>query len=795
MDLFGRTFTTVDIVQFSVFFGCMTAAMVAAILGMRERSRLARSNEVMRKRLVNESTRANTFMAVASADGQVSLVWDAASHKPEMSGTLDPATGAPPQRAAFLAFGRWLEPMSAAKLEKSVERLRDNADPFSHVLTTVNGTPLEVVGLTAGGCALVRFANISAERAMQHKTAAMHGEMMARHRLLERLLDATPYPMWLRNPDGRIIWANNAYLQAIGHESLDNVHAKSAELFGSQALGDMRDAIAAHGQFAGQLPTVVNGDRVLFDTVAVGDDAGTAAIAQDTTEVDNARRELSKTIRSHEETLDGLNTAVAMFDEHKRLKFFNQSLREFWDLPPAFLETAPDMTMFLNQLRTDGKVPEMPEWQRWKNEILAQFQALQPQEDWWHLPDGRTVRVMAHPHPKGGLTWIFENFTERRDLESKFETLLRVQSETLDHLAEGVAVFGSDGYLELANPAFGEFWGLQKLVARGRIHISSIQRTWPARTPEHEYWSDIIGLVTGFADERGVEAGRFDLDDQILSWSALPLPNGQTMLTFMDMTGPDQIEKALRERNEALERTAHLRNRFIRHVSYELRAPLTNIMGFTELLAMGRAGELNAMQSAYLDNIGQSSHRLMAVTDDILDLATIDAGMLTLEVEPVDVRMLAEQASKAASDEMAANGVKLDIRVATDSGAIHGDRERLLKALGKVLSNAAAFAPDGSTVLLEARRLDGDGNTPSGVVLSVTDKGPGMDQETIDLLFERFETAPGGRRRGVGLGLPLARSLIDLHEGSINIRSRPGEGTCVDMFLPDAPAIARVAAQ
>ena len=92
--------------------------------------------------------------------------------------------------------------------------------------------------------------------------------------------------------------------------------------------------------------------------------------------------------------------------------------------------------------------------------MLAAYRSVDPQEHWWHLPDGRTLRVIANPQPKGGVTWMFENLTERIDLESRYNAAVRVQGETLDNLAEGVVVFGPDGRVRLDNPAFSRLWGL-----------------------------------------------------------------------------------------------------------------------------------------------------------------------------------------------------------------------------------------------------------------------------------------------------------------------------------------------
>ncbi|MEM0900679.1 MAG: PAS-domain containing protein, partial [Pseudomonadota bacterium] len=543
LDEAAPVIKTIDVLLSVLFIGLLAAAFVTAILGMRQRSKIAAENSALRHALSDKTTQANRLAAVVSADGQATLIWTVDDTKPQLFGQLSAKAAAPSKSASFLAFGRWIEPKSAVQLERSIAELRENARSFSGVFETISGQPLEVTGRTSGGAAIVYMRELSEERARYYRFQSEHEAVVERLSIFEKLLNAVPSPAWLREPDGSLTWANTAYLNAMGTHDLVSASRLSDDPFRVSRNDRSNQALVRDGVLNDETTTVVAGDRRVFRTTVVSTEGNLIGLAEDHTSEDSVRRELSKTISLHEETLDGLNTAVAMFDENKRLRFYNQAFAELWDLPPVFLEKLPDMSLLLNQLRTEGKLPEMPEWQRWKNNILDRFQAVAPDQDWWHLPDGRMIRVMAHPHPKGGMTWVFENFTERRDLESRFAILTRVQSETLDHLAEGVAVFSPNGNLELHNPAFSEFWGLRKLLERERVHITAIQNSWNEHDAEYDLWSELTGLVTGFDEQRGTQNGRFEFADQTLTWSALPLPNSQTMITFMDTTGVEQIER------------------------------------------------------------------------------------------------------------------------------------------------------------------------------------------------------------------------------------------------------------
>ncbi len=230
-------------------------------------------------------------------------------------------------------------------------------------------------------------------------------------------------------------------------------------------------------------------------------------------DVEAIREEHERTVRSHADTLDQLTTAVAIFDADEKLRFFNQAFQKLWSLDHAFLASAPDNALLLDRLRSDGKIAEQPEWRRWKENLLAAYRAVESQEHWWHLPDGRTIRVVANPQPKGGVTWVFENLTEKIDLESRYNTAVRVQGETLDNLAEGVAVFGPDGRVRLANPAFSRLWGLDPDFVRPSTHISEIRAVCDMLA-EDSPWGGFVAAVTGFDDERRDRHGQAELEER-----------------------------------------------------------------------------------------------------------------------------------------------------------------------------------------------------------------------------------------------------------------------------------------
>ena len=186
-------------------------------------------------------------------------------------------------------------------------------------------------------------------------------------------------------------------------------------------------------------------------------------------------------------------------------------------------------------------------------------------------------------------------------------------------------------------------------------------------------------------------------DGSVLDCMTMPLPDGATMLTFQDITDTENVERALRERNEALETADQMKVDFVHHVSYELRSPLTTIIGFAHLLNDPTTGPLVPKQAEYLNYITTSTNSLFALINNILDLATIDAGAMTLELGPVDIRKTIDNAAEGIQDRLARDRIELKVDVDPNIGSFVADGSRVVQVLYNLLANAVGFSPQDST--------------------------------------------------------------------------------------------------
>jgi len=256
------------------------------------------------------------------------------------------------------------------------------------------------------------------------------------------------------------------------------------------------------------------------------------------------------------------------------------------------------------------------------------------------------------------------------------------------------------------------------------------------------------------------------------------------------VTDSVNVERVLTERNEALVEADRIKIDFVRHVSYELRSPLTNIIGFAHFLGDPSTGALTRKQDEYLGYITASSNALLAIINDILDLASIDAGAMVLQLEHVDIRITMGAAAEGVQDRLVNGNITLDLNAPADIGSFVADERRVRQILFNLLSNAVGFSPPGETVTLAAAR------TPGEVTFTVTDHGPGIASEFRDKVFELFETHnQGTTHRGAGLGLSIVRSFVELHHGTVQIESVPGRGTTVICTFPLATVAAQDAAE
>lgn len=655
----------------------------------------------------------------------------------------------------------------ATTLSEALDALSDQGRAFTLTVHDKDGQTLALRGRAVGA-----FAAVWLEAEAQTGTS---------ERDFRSVLDALPIPVWLRDRTLALLWGNRAFLSATGAADVEAATTAQAALEKSER--DLASAARAEGEpLEAKRFTVVGGQRrALAFTHAPLADGTIVGTAIDVTDVSNAEARLQQHIDASSDTLDKLATAVAIFDRDQKLSFYNRAFAQLWGLPETWLDTRPTDGEVLDRLREGRKLPEQRDYQAWKRQRLALYgqPAEYLPEELWHVPGGKTLRVVAQPHPFGGLTFLYEDVTEKLSLESSYNTLIKVQSATLDTLSEGVAVFGPDARLKLHNASFARIWELEPAELAGEPHVQKIAEACMARFGEEATWIRLVASIASGAERRR-DWGEIERSDKtILALSLAPLPDGATLVTFADVTDRFRIESALRDRAEALEAADRLKSDFVHHASFLFRDPLNAVQGFAQILAMGEPGSLSEKQREYVNAILSASNTLAEVTSDILDLAMIDSGAMRLELTRVDLYQLLAQVAQPLRTHAESRNITFMLDCPEDVGVVVVDQRRMRQVVFNLLSNAFKFTPRGGAITLGAA-IHGD-----DVQITVTDTGPGIAPEVKANVFDRFAAkSRSGQRAGAGLGLALVNRFVELHDGWVEIESVVNQGTTVRCHLP-----------
>jgi signal transduction histidine kinase len=341
----------------------------------------------------------------------------------------------------------------------------------------------------------------------------------------------------------------------------------------------------------------------------------------------------------------------------------------------------------------------------------------------------------------------------------------QLQSSLLDATLDGIVLTDADGDVLISNKPLRLMAMELGLPLTGTVPERLLAIADKMTEPDR-YRERMLELAKA-PGEASIDEFEVAGTGRVFRGYTVPVEHDRRIWTLREVTADRELDR--------------MRDAFVATVSHELRTPLTSISGFLEMMedeehALGEAGK------QYLDVIRRATERLHALVEDLLLIAQIEAQRIELELEPVDLREVAERACLAAQPAATEKRIELDV-VADHPPTVLADERRLNQVVDNLLSNAIKFTPAGGAVTIAVAA------DPAGARLAVADTGIGVPEDEQKQVFSRFFRASTATRRaipGTGLGLAICHALIEQHGGSIEFRSREGQGTEVVVTLPAA---------
>jgi signal transduction histidine kinase len=771
------------------FAGLSLAAFIS-LLYFRQILQMKRVQKQLNQensKLLSELAQVNGLL---NSETHVRLVFDESLAVPQVQGAV--AVLFPDVLPARLpTFSAWLPPQEALAIDNALAHLRQTGQGFKLELVSLSGKVYEAQGQAIGAQAIICLRLIEGMREEARLQEQRLNAACLALTSYETLFHLIPFPLWLRNDAGKLTLVNYAFAQAVEAPDSATAQLRGSELLDLTARNTIKAAIQNHQPYQDTLRAIAAGQRRLYEVREAPLNEGSAGFALDVTQNEALKKERSAEMEAQRRIFDRLGVALAIFDAQRQLIFYNHACQVLWDLPASLLDDQPKEGDIFDMLRDKGRLPEHPNYREWKRAFLElkANKEQEPREENWYMPDRSSLKITQAVNEMGGFTYLFEDVTQRHEMERKHSALTLLQRETIENLSEAVAVYSSDGRLSLSNEAFAQFWKIDEAQRETRPHIEELNRHAQHLFKDMYPLEMLQGVVTGLQNSRESYATQIErLDGTIIALTASPMPDGGTLTTARDATSEVNAKRLLMERNMALQAANALKSAFVQNVSYEMRSPLTNIIGFTQMLEEGILGEIPPTQKEYLSFILRSSQQLENVIDSILDFAALETGALALTLRPFEIKAAMLAAIDGVRGKRAQDNIKIIVETSLKLGKMQGDERRIKQVFTALLSNAIGFSSSNGKILFRAERLN------AGLRFTIKDDGPGISDAQRGQIFEAFTSFSAGTgHRGMGLGLSLAKSLVELHGGLLAIANGEEQGTIVTLTFPLTEALNHVA--
>ena len=425
--------------------------------------------------------------------------------------------------------------------------------------------------------------------------------------------------------NGKIVEFNRNYENLHNGKTISEIIRQNIHIFPIEDLKNIGDGKT-------KIKKILNGKQYTFILKSENKDDSIIITAEDKTKEDTQNQLLDKQNETNLQLMNRLNSPVAIFGQDQSLVFFNSAFESFSMLTYEYLNNKPTESEILDSMRQKEILPYQANFQEWKKKQLNIYETLNDREQWWYLQDGRTLRLLSQPNPMGGVTHIFENHTERLALENEAKLLSEIQKQTIDSLSEGIVLFGIDGKIKLHNPKFSELWQIEDSLVG--MHVKSFIKN----IEKSEILDEIyINIVSSGVDRREHSNILNCENNKIIYYQSSILPDRSILYTFTDITDSKKIEEALIEKNSALAQADNIKTSFMNNISHELRAPLQNIIGFSELIEeTHNSSGIGRQISDYIKDIKKSGNELHHQINQILEITALESGNIESEYQKIN---------------------------------------------------------------------------------------------------------------------------------------------------------------
>ncbi|MBQ3944063.1 MAG: PAS-domain containing protein [Alphaproteobacteria bacterium] len=599
---------------------------------------------------------------------------------------------------------------------------------------------------------------------------------------LDKILDFLPVYVWQKNRNLQVTYCNEAYAKAL-EASKDYVIANNVKLISASRRGVYVDqSLYSTKPKKNTEHVVINGSRRLLsiEETPFTKDGKSTGVAIDITDKEEIETNFRNYQKHTEEVFNNISVPVAIFDANTILVFANQAIIRMFSVAEVDIYKNYKFADIMNYLLTRGSIIASEDILKYKAKAKELFQeVIEPHCTTIHLTNGNVLSVTITPNHSGGLVFVFEDITDKVQLERKVNSVSSIYRKTLDAFSEGAIILESDSKIKIANKVALDLWRREKIEAYIGDFFQNSSQLLTADSKIQLMGTSLLAMIS----ERVAFSKQLQfLSGETIRCEYMPLPDGLGIMRFVNISDTVNLTKTIEEKKVITEQIDRLKSNLISNISHEMHASIQTIAGFADILCNKYFGELSGQQMEYCYGISNAIKNLSDTIDAVIELANMEAGQMKLSYADARLLKIIQTAISLVNDVAKKQNISISTNFEDPEFDVYLDEKSITKALFYLINHSMQELSSGNkiNILVTINNDQGD------FEIAIKDDGTLLPADELENIQQGLadNSKYNYLEHSLDFGLALANNIVRLHKGALDVQSDEASGNVVICKLP-----------